>query len=308
MTALGLIKTLGKKTKDLRLTELISALEDQADQPKEEGPPGAAAEIDEADPFKAVISLIDEVIAELDTEEETDIANKEQCEKERMDNTQQAKVVSKEIDTNVETMDRLTEQIDAAMKTVEEIKAEIAELEEAKKEAGEQRAKENSEYVAAKADDTAAVGLLENAAGVLEKFYADNGLMLAQVRRVKQPFVEAGEAPTPPPSTWDSEYGGAKGESTGIISIMELIKEDIEKVMAKAKKQEEESVAAYDKLVADIDAAIGAKERTKADLEGDMAADEESRSAENSTMATNQEELASTMSYLKEIAPGCDFM
>merc|ERR1719316_709438 len=111
--------------------------------------------------------------------------------------------------------------------------------------------------------------------------------MLAQVRRVKQPFVEAGEAPTPPPSTWDGEYGGAKGESTGIIAIMTLIKEDIEKDIAKADKQQEDSVAAYDKLIADTDAAIGAKEQTKADLEG---------------------ELASIMSYLKEIAPGCDFI
>merc|ERR1719498_2309834 len=106
----------------------------------EEGPPGAAGEIDEADPFKEVIQLIDDVIAELDSEEETDITNKEQCEKERMENTQQAKVVSKEIDTNVETMDRLTEQIEAAMKTVEEIKEEIADLEQSKKDAGERRA------------------------------------------------------------------------------------------------------------------------------------------------------------------------
>merc|ERR1719353_628907 len=115
LSALGLLKTLGKTTKDLRLTKLISALEDQDErQPKEEGPPGAAAseEIDEADPFKAVIALIDEVIAELDSEESTDITNKEQCEKERMENTQQAKVISKEIDTNVETMDRLTSQIE----------------------------------------------------------------------------------------------------------------------------------------------------------------------------------------------------
>ena len=40
-----------------------------------------------------MIQLIDDVIAELDSEEGTDIANKEQCEKERMENTQQAKVV-----------------------------------------------------------------------------------------------------------------------------------------------------------------------------------------------------------------------
>merc|ERR1719269_306377 len=110
-----------------------------------EAPPGATEEIDEADPFKAVIALIDEAIAELDSEGETDITNKEQCEKERMENTQQAKVVSKEIDTNVETMDRLTDQILAANKTVQEIIAEIEDLEEAKKAAGEQRADENRE-------------------------------------------------------------------------------------------------------------------------------------------------------------------
>jgi septal ring factor EnvC (AmiA/AmiB activator) len=309
MSAISLLKTLGKTTKDLRLAKLVSVLEDQADkQPKEEGPPGATEEIDEADPFKAVLQLIDDVIAELDSEEETDIANKEQCEKERMENTQQAKVVSKEIDTNVETMDRLTEQILAANKTVQEILAEIADLEQTKKAAGEQRADENREYTTAQADDTAAAGLVENAIGVLENFYAENGLNLAQVRRVKQPFVEAGEAPTPPPSTWDNEYGGAKGESQGIVAIMTLIKEDIEKDKNKAKKMEEEAVAAYEKMVEDIDSAIGAKEQTKADLEGGIAADEESRVAENSTKATNEGELASIMSYLKEIAPGCDFI
>merc|ERR1719240_531170 len=310
--ALSLIRTLGKTTQDLRLTKLISSLEDLRQGPKEEGPPGTEAppaeEIDEADPFKAVIALIDEIIAELDSEEGTDIANKEQCEKERMENTQQAKVVSKEIDTNVETMDRLTAQIEAANKTVQEIVAEIEDLEEAKREAGENRATENKEYLAAEADDTAAVGLIENAMGVLQTFYQENGLMLAQVRRVKQPFVEAGEAPTPPPSTWEGEYGGAKGESTGIIAIMELIKADIEKDIEKAKSQEAASVEAYDKLCADIDAAVGSKMQTKGDPEASIAADEGERSAENSTKATNEGELASIMDYLKEIAPGCDFI
>merc|ERR1719331_1284142 len=173
-------------------------------------------------------------------------------------------------------MDRLTDQILAANKTVQEIIAEIEDLEEAM--------------------------------GVLQTFYQENGLMLAQVRRVKQPFVEAGEAPTPPPSTWDSEYGGAKGESTGIIAMLTMIKEDVEKDIAKADKMEEEAVAAYDKLVEDTNAAIAAKEQTKADLEGGIAADEESRTAENATKVTNEGELKSIMDYLKEIAPGCDFI
>merc|ERR1719331_3388421 len=159
-------------------------------------------------------------------------------------------------------MDRLTDQILAANKTVQEIIAEIEDLEEAM--------------------------------GVLQTFYQENGLMLAQVRRVKQPFVEAGEAPTPPPSTWEGEYGGAKGESTGIIAIMELIKADIEKDIEKAKSQEAASVEAYDKLCADIDAAVGSKMQTKGDLEASIAADEGERSAENSTKATNEGASIST--------------
>merc|ERR1719409_1235577 len=84
--------------------------------------------------------------------------------------------------------------------------------------------------------------------------------------------------------------------------MLEMIKEDIEKDIAKAKKQEEEAQAAYDKLVEDIEAAIKAKEQTKSDLEGEMASDSEARTQENTTMADNQGQLKAVMDYLKEIA------
>merc|ERR1719420_1366450 len=112
--------------------------------------------------------MIDGLIEELETEEGDDLKTKEQCEKERMENTQEAKRVAKEIDTNVETIDRLT--------------AEIQELEIEIRDAGDNRAKENAEYKAAESEDMAAVELIENAKGVLEKFYQEKGLALAQVR------------------------------------------------------------------------------------------------------------------------------
>merc|ERR1719440_2208220 len=154
----------------------------------------------------------------------------------------------------------------------------------------------------------AAVELVKNAQGVLEKFYQEKGLMLAQVRRVKQePFVAAGEAPTPPPAGFD-DYSGGSRQSKGVIQMLIMIKEDIEKDIAKAAKQEEEAQAAYDKLVADIEAAIAAKEQTKSDLEGEMASDSEAKTQENTTMTDNQAQLDAVMTYLKEIAPGCDFI
>merc|ERR1719428_1076389 len=243
--------------------------------------------------------MIDGLIEELETEESDDLKTKEQCEKERMENTQEAKMVSKEIDTNVETIDRLTAQIEEAEKMIKQIQAEIQDLDVEIRDAGDNRAKENAEYMAAEAEDNAAVELVSNAMGVLEKFYEENGLKFtqlhAEVRRAgEEPFVAAGEAPTPPPAM--STTDGSR-ESKGVIMMLEMIKEDIEKDIAKAKKH-----------VEDIEGAIKAKEQTKSDLEGEMASDSEARTQENTTMADNQGQLKAVMDYLKEIAPGCDFI
>jgi len=270
-------------------------------------------EVDEANPFPEVIAGIDEMLAELKAEEADDLAKKEHCEKERMEKTQEAKMTSKEIDTNVETIDRLTAEIAAQNKSIAEIDSQVEDLEKEKRDAADQRAKENGEFQVAKADDTQAVELIQTAIGALEGFYERNNLAFASlktVRRLKQePFVEAGEAPTPPPSTWGEEgYGGSKGESQGVVAILGMIKADIEKDVAKAEKTEEESVAAYDALVADTDASIATLQATKSDLESSIAEDESDAASEKTTKSTNQDNLDSTLAFLKELAPGCDFI
>merc|ERR1719160_763458 len=198
------MKQVASSSKDVRVAAIVAAFGAK----EEPNPVDSMTDEELADPFKEVIAMIDELIAELETEEGDDLKTKEQCEKERMDNTQEAKRVAKEIDTNVETIDRLTAQILAANKTIQAIAAEIQDLEVEIRDAGDNRAKENAEYKAAESEDLAAVELIENAKGVLEKFYQEKGLALVQVRRVKQePFVAAGEAPTPPPAGFD-DYSG----------------------------------------------------------------------------------------------------
>merc|ERR1719331_1191616 len=307
-SALSLMASLASSSKDVRIAAIVAAL-----QPKIPEGDEITDEV-AADPFKEVIKMIDDIIAELETEEGDDLKTKEQCESERMENTQEAKRVAKEIDTNVETIDRLTAQIEAANKTIQAIVQEIQELDIEIRDAGDNRAKENKEYMAAEAEDMAAVELVKSATGVLEKFYEEAGLKFAQmhaeVRRVggsQEPFVAAGEAPTPPPAGFD-DYSGGSRQSQGVIAMLEMIKEDIEKDIEKAKKQEKEAQEAFDKLKADIEAAIEAKKQTQSDLEGEIASDSEARTQENTTKADNEAELKATMDYLKEIAPGCDFI
>merc|ERR550537_1497717 len=213
-----------------------------------------------ADPFKDVIASVDTMLEDLKKEEADDLAKKEHCEKERSEKTQEAKMTSKEIDTNTETIDRLTAQIAAANKSIEVINEEIEDLNSELQDATDQRAKETAKFGSDKADDEAAVGLIETATAALEKFYTDNNLGLVQVRR--QPFVEAGEAPTPPPSTWGSEYGGSKGESQGITAILTMIKEDIQKDIAKVESDTQASVAKKQGTISDLDSEIAADEES----------------------------------------------
>merc|ERR1719353_768909 len=90
--------------------------------------------------------------------------------------------------------------------------------------------------------------------------------------------------------------------------ILTLIKEDIQKDIAKAEAEEAASVTAFEKFEADTQASVAKKEGTKSDLESTIAADEESITAEKTERGTNQETLDSTLQFLKELAPGCDFI
>merc|ERR1719456_283286 len=261
-----------------------------------------------ADPFAPVISAIDAMLTSLSTEEQEDLTKKDQCENDRMTNTQEAKMYSKNIDTNTETIDRLTAAIAAANKQIEDINDQISDLNAEKKAADEQRAAEADEYSTNQQDDTAAAGLVTTAIGVLKDFYAgEQGLTNVGFLQ-QEPFVAAGEAPTPPPTTWDSGYGGATGESNGIVAIMELIKQDIEKDIAKATSNENTAISEHATLCADIASTISSLNGSKSTLEGKIATDETSMTTEKSERTTNQGSLASTLSFLKSIAPGCDFI
>merc|ERR1719242_2482481 len=140
-------------------------------------------------------------------------------------------------------------------------------MEEQIKELTKIREDENREYLVAKADDEAASELVAQATGVLETFYKENDLMLSQTA-AKQPFVsEAGKAPPPPPTTWDAPYGGKTEESTGIIAILGMIKEDIDKDVEKATTAEKEAQALFDESKKEIEATVEKLEKLNNSLE-----------------------------------------
>merc|ERR1719215_1925634 len=113
-------------------------------------------------------------------------------------------------------MDELSDAITAGKSKIEELTAEISDnnrqvaaTQQELKGAKDMREKEHAEWKVSDKEDKDAKALVLSAKDVLANFYADNGLMPAQVEDRRAPFdSEAGKAPPPPPSTWEAPYGG----------------------------------------------------------------------------------------------------
>jgi len=257
--------------------------------------------------FDEVIEAIDKMVDMLKDEEAEDLKHKETCEEDRAADTRDAIKFSRSMDENTEMINELKAEIEEIKKDIEEKEAEVKQMEKQIEDLTKIREDENREYLIAKADDEAASELVAQAKGVLETFYKENNLMLAQ-KAVKQPFVtEAGKAPPPPPTTWDSPYQGKTDESTGIIAILGMIKEDIDKDLEKATTEEKEAVELFDETTKELKTNIEEAEKlinsltkTKGEKEGEVQDQKDDR-------AKTQGLLTAVMEKIKDAEPGCDY-
>jgi len=258
-------------------------------------------------PLDEVIKMIDEMVETLKKEEGADLEKKETCESQREEDTASARKLSLNIDDLTDVMTRNEAKIKELKAIIEEKEAEIKKMEEELAEATANREKEKLAYEAAKADDEAAAELIKKAMETLKGFYEENGLTLVQ-RADQPPTVEAGKAPPPPPPTWEEPYGGAKGESTGIQAILQMILEDVEADIKKAEAAEKEAIEEYEKFKKDTEEAIEAANKAIEDMKGEIATCEENIENAKTERTDKMGELKSVMEEIKTAEPGCEFM
>merc|ERR1719231_565153 len=104
-------------------------------------------------------------------------------------------------------------------------------MEQMKKE----RKDEKEAFEAAKADDEAAIELLGQAKEALTQYYKDN-----EIEMVQQPTFE--KDPDAMPDATFKKKDSNKNESKGIVSIMDMLIEDLKAEIANGIKAEEEAV------------------------------------------------------------------
>jgi len=261
--------------------------------------------------FDKIVAEVMKMVSDLHEEADEDLKTKETCEADRMSNTKTAKKSAQAMDDETALINRKKADIEAMQKEIAGIVAHVKELKLQLEEAQIQRTKENLEYKAAKADDEAASVLVGKSKDVLEKFYSDNGLALMQAAvksHVTQPEVTAGEAPPPPPTTWSEPYGGNKGSTNGIISLLEMVKADIEKDIKTATAEEDKAKTDYDDFKSNTEAMIKSLESEKASLEGEVGDAETAVVDAKATRKDKKKVLDDTMAFLRSIAQSCDYM
>jgi len=290
ITAAAVLRQTSAKVHDARLTALASRL--SASEGK----------------FDEVITHIEEMVTMLKEEETTELETKETCESERAKDVKDAQVASRAADDLTDTKTRLEEEITEVTTEIAAKEAEIKDIEEQLKDATRIREDEEKGFSVAKLDDEAAVGLIEKAHDVLMTFYSAQASAL-ETKSVVKTQQKQKQAPPPPPATWDASASQTKNdESQGILSLLTMIKTDIENDIKKATDAEDASVAAYDTMKTDLEKSIedtrttiGTLEETKSSKETDVQAAEEEH-------ATKKEELKTILDKIKAEQPGCDFM
>merc|ERR1719265_3103023 len=268
--------------------------------------------------FGKVIKMIDDMIATL-KQEQIDDDKKKSLEHALSD---------------LETMIAETEEAIGGLKSdIEGLTEGIKALDKSVAEATENRKEEHEDYTELIAMDTGAKELLASAKNRLNKFYnprlykappkrelteedravlaaggtlettpapggiANTGIMLAQDQ----------VAPPPPPETWGA-YAKKSEESTGVITMIDMLIKDLDKEMTTAETEEKLAQADYEEFMKDSAEKRAADAKSLAEKEGALAEANVALEESKASKASTEKELEATLAYIKSLHLECDWL
>merc|ERR1719160_637938 len=260
--------------------------------------------------FDAVIKEIDKMIQVLKEEEQDDIKQRDWGKKNYFENSEEKAELKWLIKNNEAMITKLDDLIAKLTETLEDTEKEIEATKEQMAKMTEERTDENDAFKSAKKDDEDAIALLEQAIEALSAYYKKNkidmGPVQGSVKLLQEP--EFGVSKWQAPDATFSDKGKRKNESKGIVSILTMLKEDLEDEIKNGIKDEATAQMEYEKQMEAAKKLLETLHEKKVNLESDISKTEEQKEDEEGKMATNKESLAINEEYKKSITPDCDWM
>jgi len=261
--------------------------------------------------FDAVIAEIDKMMATLKEEEKGDIEQRDWCKEETFKNEQEASRYEYKIERTDAKIMKLTSKLEELEGTLQATVASILSTKDDIKAMEDARKEQHAAFESAKSDDEGAVKLLAAAIESMSAFYKNNKIDQGEIQGaaqalVQEPVFEVSADQAPDASF--SSSGKSGGESKGIVSIMTMIKEDLEDEISNGVKSEGETQAKFEEQLGEANTLLEELRAKKTNLEQAIS-DTNTEIDENEVKKEDlQGLLKEEKDYLASIKPDCDWI
>lgn len=252
-----------------------------------------------ADPFEKVKTLIQKLVERLLAEATAEATKKGFCD-------EQLGKARTERDFRLEETNKLSWDVlapleakeDALTNEIAELTADLKDLEKAKKENIDERAKTKKANMLTIKEAKAGLGAVTEALTILQVFYKDAAkeTVLMQASPVDEDTAGAGFA---------GAYTGKQEESTGILGMLEVIKSDFERTIRVTTDDEAQDLEDFIKLDRSLRTDIGGKETKKKLDEEDLVTTKDAIKSNMDDLATAQSLLDKQLQVLEGLKPTC---
>jgi len=292
--------------------------------------------------FGKVITMIDEMVANLKTEQLGDDQKKEYCDKMFDESEDKKKALEQSVADSESAIAEMTGLIETLTEEIAALKAGIVALDKSVAEATENRKEENADYKEMMTGDTAAKEVLLFAKNRLNKFYNPKlykappdrelseeeritvnmggtveeaaaggiagtgiGASFVQIRAHTQSKGSA--APAPPPETF-GPYTKKSEESGGVIAMIDLLVKDLDKEMQESEVMEKDSQSEYETMMEESAAKRFADSKSLTEKEGAKASTEGSLEEEKDKKTATINDLMATAEFIGSLHLECDWL
>lgn len=232
---------------------------------------------------------MDDMVASIKAEDQSDLTKKDSCEEALANNTAEKKRLEREIENEESTMSSAQGKVSEMSSRLNKIAEQEAEVDAQVKSADELRDAEAAAFTQSKKDDQNAIQLIQQATAFITKFYSDDAATAGSLLQTEGSTCTAG------------------AQSSGIVQTMKMVADDVRKEVLEAEKDEKEAVAAYKKNKAAFEAEKDEIDTARSQFMKVRSTKKLDRTSAKDSKATITGQLDSLVGTMADVKPNCDF-
>jgi prefoldin subunit 5 len=247
------------------------------------------------DPFDKVKNMIQDLIARLQAQQDEEAEHKEWCDGELDTNRQTRDAKTKEVEALHGAIDRLQNDIAVLERGIARLSEEVAELQKAMATAEELRSKEQAENQDTIAEAVDAQSALSEAIQTLKDFYERAG---AATSLAQQSHSQA-------PAIFNEPYKGQQTANNNVLAFLDVIQSDFARLEQETTDAENTASQEHEDYMSDskLD-----RDNKRADMKKDkdtLVSKKEDLDTATTELDNAQQELDAALEYYDKLKPSC---